>query len=89
MTIYANIVNVRPAGRNVVLEFSSYFGERGQRFPPEGQQPEVRVVLSSDLVASLRIADQDPPATDRAAVARSAAVEPRQLTVGSVADVPS
>ena len=53
MTIYANIVNVRPAGRNVVLEFSSYFGERGQRFPPEGQQPEVRVVLSSDLVASL------------------------------------
>jgi len=44
---------VRPAGRNVVLEFSSYFGERGQRFPPEGQQPEVRVVLSSDLVASL------------------------------------
>ena len=53
MTIYANIVNVRPAGRNVVLEFSSYFGENGQRFPPEGQQPEVRVVLSSDLVASL------------------------------------
>ena len=53
MTIYANVVNVRPAGRNVVLEFSSYFGERGQRFPPEGQQPEVRVVLSSDLVASL------------------------------------
>ena len=53
MTIYANIVNVRPAGRNVVLEFSSYFGERGQRFPPEGHQPELRVVLSSDLVASL------------------------------------
>jgi len=53
MTIYANVVNVRPAGRNVVLEFSSYFGERGQRFPPGGHQPELRVVLSSDHVASL------------------------------------
>ena len=46
-------MNVRHSGRHVVLEFSSFFGERGQRFPPEGHQPEMRVVLPADLVASL------------------------------------
>ena len=53
MTIYANLVNVRVAGADVVLEFGSYFGERGQRFPPEGHPPEFRVVLRGDLVAPL------------------------------------
>ncbi len=36
MTIYANLVNVRGSGREIVLEFGSFFPEGDQRLPPKG-----------------------------------------------------
>jgi hypothetical protein len=53
MTIYANVVNVRSAGKDVVLEFGSFFPDRDQRFPPADLQPEVRVVMAQEMVESL------------------------------------
>ena len=53
MTIYANVVNVRSAGEHVVLEFGSFFPESGQQHPPKGHQPELRVVMSGDLLGPL------------------------------------
>ena len=34
MTIYANVVNVRSAGKDVVLEFGSFFPDSNHQFPP-------------------------------------------------------
>jgi hypothetical protein len=53
MTIYANVVNVRSAGKDVVLEFGSFFPDGEHRFPPTDLQPEVRVVIAQELVESL------------------------------------
>jgi hypothetical protein len=56
MTIYANVVNVRSAGKDVVLEFGSFFPDSDQQFPPKGHRPELRVVMSSDLLVRLATA---------------------------------
>ena len=53
MTIYANVVNVRSAGKDVVLEFGSFFPDSNHQFPPKGHEPELRVVMSSDLLGPL------------------------------------
>src|SRR5471030_1220132 len=53
MTIYANVVNVRAAGKDLVLEFGSFFPQGDQRFPPGDHPPEVRVVISQELVEPL------------------------------------
>jgi hypothetical protein len=53
MTIYANLVNVRRAGKDVVLEFGSFFPDGDQRFPPKDHRPEVCVVISGDLLGPL------------------------------------
>src|ERR1700680_4752666 len=53
VTIYANVVNVRSAGKDIVLEFGSFFPTADQRFPPKDHQPELRVVMSSDLIEPL------------------------------------
>jgi hypothetical protein len=53
MTIFANIVNVRSAGRDLVLEFGSFFPDGDQRLPPKGHPPDVRVVIAQDLVEPL------------------------------------
>ena len=53
MTIYANLVQVRSAGTDIVLEFGSFFPDGDQRLPPKDFPPEVRVVLSGDLVGPL------------------------------------
>jgi hypothetical protein len=34
MTLYDNLVNVRGCGREIVLEFGSFFPEGDQRLPP-------------------------------------------------------
>jgi hypothetical protein len=72
MTIYANIVNVRSVGRDVVLEFGCFFPESGQQYPPQGHPPELRVVMSSDLLGPLleilreRVVPTSPGGGDRA-----------------------
>jgi hypothetical protein len=72
MTIYANVVNVRSAGRDVVLEFGSFFPESGQQYPPKDHSPELRVVMSSDLLGPLleilreRVVPVSPSGGDRA-----------------------
>jgi hypothetical protein len=72
MTIYANVVNVRSAGKDVVLEFGSFFPESGQQHPPKGHPPELRVVMSSDLLGPLleilreRLVPGSPSGGDRA-----------------------
>jgi hypothetical protein len=53
MTIYANVVNVRSAGKDVVREFGSFFPDSDQQFPPKGHRPELRVVMSSELLGPL------------------------------------
>jgi hypothetical protein len=53
VTIYANLVSVRNAGTNVVLEFGSFFPDGAQRFPPKDALPELRVVLSGELLEPL------------------------------------
>jgi hypothetical protein len=53
MTIYANLVQVRSAGTDIVLEFGSFFPDGDQRLPPKDLPPELRVVLSGDLVGPL------------------------------------
>jgi hypothetical protein len=53
MTIYANLVNVRSNGNDVVLEFGSFFPDDDRPFPPTNHQPEVRVVISRELVGPL------------------------------------
>ena len=53
VTIYANVVNVRDAGKDVVLEFGSFFPDSDQSFPPKDHRPEVSVVLCRDLVGPL------------------------------------
>ena len=53
MTIYANVVNVRSAGKDVALEFGSFFPHSDQQFPPKGHRPELRVVMSGDLPGPL------------------------------------
>jgi hypothetical protein len=35
MTIYANLVQVRSAGTDIVLEFGSFFPDGDQRLPPK------------------------------------------------------
>jgi hypothetical protein len=50
MTIFANVVNVRSAGTNVVLEFGSFFPDADQLYPPKDHQPELRVVVSGELL---------------------------------------
>src|SRR4029077_17447900 len=72
MTIYANLVKVRSAGKDVVLEFGSFFPDGDQQFPPRGFPPELRVVLSADLLEPLveilreRMAPVSPSVGDRA-----------------------
>ncbi len=53
MTIYANVVNVRSAGKDLVLEFGSFFPEGEQEYPPKDHRPELRVVVANDLVGPL------------------------------------
>ena len=53
MTIYANVVNVRSAGKDVVLEFGSFFPDGQHGFPPTDLPPEVRVVIAQELAESL------------------------------------
>ena len=53
VTIYANLVSVRNAGANVLLEFGSFFPDGEQRFPPKDAPPELRVVLSGELLGPL------------------------------------
>ena len=53
MTIYANVVNVRSAGKDVVLEVGGFFPDGEHRFPPGDLQPEVRVVIAREMVESL------------------------------------
>ena len=53
MTIYANVVNVRSAGKDVVLEFGSFFPDSDQQLPPKGHRPELRVVMSGELLGPL------------------------------------
>jgi hypothetical protein len=53
MTFYANIVNVRGAGHDLVLEFGSFFPGPGRPLPPKDLPPDVRVVISSDLIGPL------------------------------------
>jgi hypothetical protein len=53
MTIYANVVNVRSAGKDLVLEFGSFFPEGDQQYPPRDHRPELRVVVPNDLVGPL------------------------------------
>ena len=53
MTIYPNVVNVRSAGKDIVLEFGSFFPTGDQQFPPQDFPPELRVVLSADLLGPL------------------------------------
>jgi hypothetical protein len=50
---YANVVNVRSAGKDIVLEFGSFFRNGDQQFPPKDRQPELRVVMSSELIGPL------------------------------------
>ena len=52
MTIYANVVNVRGSGRQIVLEFGSFFPE-GDQLPPKGHPPDVKVVLAEELLGPL------------------------------------
>jgi hypothetical protein len=72
MTIYANVVNVRSAGKDVVLEFGSFFPDSGQQYPPKGHPPELRVVMSGDLLRPLleilreRLLPVSPGGGDRA-----------------------
>jgi hypothetical protein len=53
MTIYANVVNVRSTGKDVVLEFGSFFPNGDQQCPPHDFPPELCVVLSADLLGPL------------------------------------
>jgi hypothetical protein len=53
MTFYANIVNVRVTGNDVVLEFGSFVPDGDRQFPPKGHQPDVRVVIAREVVAPL------------------------------------
>ena len=53
MTIYANVVNVRSAGNDVVLEFGSFFPVGDQQFPSKDARPEIRVVIPSEVLAPL------------------------------------
>jgi hypothetical protein len=72
MTIYANVVNVRSAGKDVVLEFGSFFPDSDQQFPPKDHRPEVRVVMSADLLGPLleilreRVLPESPGRGERA-----------------------
>jgi hypothetical protein len=72
MTIYANVVNVRSTGKDVVLEFGSFFPNGNQQFPPQDYPPELRVVLSADLLGPLveilreRLVPVSPNEGDRA-----------------------
>lgn len=72
MTIYANLVKVRSAGTDIVLEFGSFFPNGDQQFPPTAFPPELRVVLSADLLLPLieilreRMAPASPSEGDRA-----------------------
>jgi hypothetical protein len=43
MTIYANVVNVRSAGKDVVLEFGSFFPDSDQQFLVKGRTPLAQV----------------------------------------------
>ena len=53
VTIYANLISVRSAGANVVLEFGSFFPDGERRFPPKDAPPELRVVLAGELLGPL------------------------------------
>ena len=53
VTIYANVFNVRAAVKDLVLEFGSFVPDADQRFPPKDHRPEVRVVISQELVVPL------------------------------------
>jgi hypothetical protein len=53
MTIYANVVNVRSTGKDIVFEFGSFFPNGDQQFPRQDFPPELRVVLSADLLGPL------------------------------------
>jgi hypothetical protein len=72
MTIYANVVNVRSAGRDVVLEFGSFFPDGDQQFPPKDHRPELSVVMSADLLGPLleilreRVMPESPSRGERA-----------------------
>jgi hypothetical protein len=50
---WTNLVNVRSAGKDIGLEFGSFFPDADQRFPPKDHRPDVCVVMSSDLLAPL------------------------------------
>jgi hypothetical protein len=72
MTIYANLVNVRSAGKDVVLEFGSFFPHGDQQFPPKDHPPELRIVLSGERLEPLvdilraRLRPASPRTSDRA-----------------------
>ena len=53
MTFYANVINVRPANNEIVLEFGAFFPTKDQQFPPQEFPPEVRVVISRELLGPL------------------------------------
>ncbi len=53
MTLYANLVNVRDAGQNVVLEFASFFPDAELRLPPREFPCDVRVVVPRHLITPL------------------------------------
>lgn len=53
MTIDANVVNVRGLERQVLLECGSFFPQGDQQLPPKGHPPEVRIILSDELLAPL------------------------------------
>ena len=53
LTLYANLVSVRTAGDDIVLEFGSFFPDGDHQRPAKNAEPELRVVLSRDLIGPL------------------------------------
>ena len=49
-TIYANVVNMKVTGRELVFEFGAHFPDRPGAGPPSDLQPDVRVVLPREAV---------------------------------------
>ena len=55
MTIYANVVNVRSAGKDIVLEFGSFFPDGDQQSPPKGHLSVVTSVLQADRLRAWKL----------------------------------
>jgi hypothetical protein len=53
VTIYANLVSVRTAGTDIVLEFGCFFPDSEHQRPPKDAPPELRVVLARELIGPL------------------------------------